>query len=172
MHAYIYAVKNVQKLWMNSQAWRTSEYSQTRTHTQAYTERCDLPGKAVKCCYLRKHLAKQTEPHKAIACSAARTPDQSSSHLGERRGEEAKERREGRASDQTRRDRGREKHAEGARNEAREEENNVRGGLRMRVLRENGGREERWKTERQLGKYWAGGKVKVKRDENGELMTG
>lgn len=95
-------------------------------------------------------------------------PDQSSSHLGERRGEEAKERREGRASDQTRRDRGREKHAEGARNEAREEENNVRGGLRMRVLRESGGREERWKTERQLGKYWAGGEVKVKRDENGE----
>lgn len=70
-------------------------------------------------------------------------PELLASRREERRGEEAKEGREGRASDQTRRDRGREKHAEGARNEAREEENNVRGGLRMRVLRENGGREER-----------------------------
>lgn len=58
-------------------------------HTQAYTQGCDLPGKAMKRCNVRKHLAKQTEPHKASACSKAR-PQGSAPHItvrGEERGE-------------------------------------------------------------------------------------
>lgn len=72
-------------------------------------------------------------------------PDQSSSHLSERRGKEAKEERGEQVIrwNQARHDRRHEKHVEGARNKAREEENNMRGGLRIRVLRENGGWEER-----------------------------
>lgn len=30
-------------------------------HIRKHTERCDVPGRAVKSCYLRKHLTKQTK---------------------------------------------------------------------------------------------------------------
>ncbi|KAG7225427.1 hypothetical protein INR49_027421, partial [Caranx melampygus] len=72
--------------------------------TQAYTQRCDLPGRAVKRCNVRKHLAKQTEPHKASACSRAR-PQGRAPHIS-MRGERRRRRRRGKKerSDETRPD--------------------------------------------------------------------
>lgn len=87
-------------------------------HTQAYTQRCDLPGKVVKRRYVRKHLTKQIKPHKASTYSKAKAQG-SAPHISVRGGEGG-EGGERRTSDQTKPDYERHKrHSEGARNTAR-----------------------------------------------------
>lgn len=44
-----------------------------------HTERCDVPGRAVKSCYLRKHLAKQTKASQGKCLFHC--PEQHSQHL-------------------------------------------------------------------------------------------
>lgn len=84
-----------------------------QTNTQEYTRRCDLPGRTVKRSYVRKHLAVQTEPHKAATCSLARTRG-SAPHISMRGEEGGRGRRRGESGvirwDQTRNDGRHEKH--------------------------------------------------------------
>lgn len=151
MHAYIYAAENVPKLWVNKQARRTSyRVFPTHIHT-AHTRRCEPPGQAVKRRYVRKHLAKQTEPHKATACLEARTrgraPHNSVRGGGRRkRGSREREIR----WDPSRHDQRHEETVEIARNKARNEESytRVQGRLKTELSeRWQGGFEERWKKK-------------------------
>lgn len=108
------------ELQMNSQARSTRVclgMQSISKHTQACTQRCDLAGEVVKRCYVRKHLTQQIKPHKASACSEARTRG-SAPHISVRggMGGEGGERR---ASDQMKA--GHRRKSEGARNPARME---------------------------------------------------
>lgn len=86
MHVYVHALKYAQ----NVDEFTVFERIPKHMRKQPNTQRCDLPGKAAKRCYVRKHLAMQTELHKASACSKARIQG-SAPNVSLRRGKKARE---------------------------------------------------------------------------------
>lgn len=90
---------------MHSPGLSVRKHTHTFKHT--HTGRYDLPGQAVKRCYVRKHLGEQTEPHKASACSGANI-EGNALHISVRREREREERGEEKGREVKRDEEGRE----------------------------------------------------------------
>lgn len=85
MQANIYGVKNVHTLWMNSQAWKISEHSQT--HTYASMHREVWPARqGCETLLFEKTPRWANRARQGSRLFHGQNPDQSSSHLSEKTG--------------------------------------------------------------------------------------